>query len=101
MKRSRLRSSSRKSRRRDQHLTRLCEVVLERDDYRCQAVGFAGLDCAGPIEVHHLAGRDVRPDLVLDPENMLCLCERHHTYVTDHPAEAHDAGLHRFSWETP
>lgn len=101
MKRSPLRKVSRQTRRRDRHLARLHEVVLERDDYRCQAVSFAGLDCAGPLEVHHITPRSVAPELVLDPENMVTVCATHHLFISEHPRLAHDAGLHRWSWEGP
>lgn len=75
-------------------------VVLDRDRESCQAYGLHdGTPCAGRIEVHHIAARSARPDLIADSDNMICLCQSHHRWVGDHPNDAHEVGLHRYSWE--
>jgi len=42
--------------------------------------------CCGrePIEHHHVLRRSTHPDKVLDPNNMVALCPRHHQLVTEH-----------------
>lgn len=31
-----------------------------------------------PVDGHHLIPREARPDLVLDPRNVVFVCKRHH-----------------------
>lgn len=56
----------------------LRERVLERDDHVCVLRRFIGTPCSGPLHVHHVRPRAERPDLELDPENLVTGCERHH-----------------------
>jgi len=41
----------------------------------------------GVLNVHHVLGRRVRPDLLLDENNLVCLCQRHH-FLLHHGHEA-------------
>jgi hypothetical protein len=75
------------------------ETTLRRAGFRCQAAGAFGILCGGHLDVHELQGRGVRPGGHLDDTNTIALCRIHHSYVTDHPQDAHDAGLLRWSWE--
>lgn len=52
--------------------------VIERDGSACLLRRFAGGACSGPLHVHHLLSRADRPDLELDPENLVTVCEAHH-----------------------
>lgn len=51
-------------------------------------------DCQGRLRGHHARGRDLNhPEISNAPENLRCLCERHHTYVHAHPRWARAVGL--------
>ena len=41
---------------------------------------------------HHVKPRSVRPDLVLEPSNMIPVCDHCHYYIKNHPAEAYAKG---------
>ncbi len=99
MKRSRLRpvSDKRLAERDERNVVR--EIALRRAMYRCSAPGAFGIRCAGPIDVHELQSRGVRPGGHLDPDNCIALCRAHHEHVTTHPAQARIAGLRYESWE--
>lgn len=73
--------------------------VLARDGQRCRAAGLAPGPCGGPLDVHEVIPRSVRPGAHLDPTGATTICRTCHQWVTDHPLEAHALGLHKFSWE--
>ncbi len=75
--------------------------VLLRDGNRCRAAGIAPGACQGPLDVHEVIPRSVRPGAHLDPDGAIAICRLHHSWVGDHPAEAHALGLHGFSYERP
>ena len=55
--------------------------VKARAGDRCQLFGQFDertLGCSGPIDAAHVIGRGRRPRLVLDLENGIALCRRHH-----------------------
>lgn len=55
--------------------------------------------CAGrSTEIHEVKTRG-RGGSILDPDNCRALCHPCHSWVTDHPAEAHELGLVAHSWE--
>lgn len=76
-------------------------VVHYRAAERCQGVELLpAITCLGGPEVHHLKRRPhCTPAERVDPDNGRLLCTAHHNWVTEHPADAHDLGLHRWSWE--
>jgi len=58
------------------------EIVRGRG--RCEAQGYDGQGCAGPLETAHIVSRRysaTRTDL----DNALCLCSGHHRYFTADP----------------
>ena len=75
-------------------------AVERRDGYACQASAY-GLGslrpCSGPHVVHH---RKLRaqggPD---DMDNLVLLCDGHHTEVHGFPIRAFDCGLIVRSWQ--
>lgn len=70
------------------------ERAFGRDGGRCQAVGVVpGHTCWGPLDAHHIAGRD--GDLYTDAANLITLCRRAHAWVHDHPRDARALGLLR------
>lgn len=75
------------------------ETTLRRAGFRCQAPGAFGLRCGGRLDVHETFPRGPNPGSHLDATVTMALCRTHHTYVTDHPQAAHDAGLRHWSWE--
>jgi hypothetical protein len=72
-------------------------AALVAGGYRCAGIGLVPGGCAGPLDPHHLIPRSVRPDLAATVANIVPLCRQMHTYVTDHPAEAREWGLHGLS----
>jgi hypothetical protein len=75
------------------------ETTLRRAMFRCQAPGVFGIRCAGTLDVHEIYPRGPNPGSHLDHTITIALCRAHHSYVTDHPQDAHDAGLRSWSWE--
>jgi len=53
------------------------ELILERDEHRCQAVvlGASPSECAGRLECHHIL--EVQVGGTDDPANLAALCRRH------------------------
>ena len=53
------------------------ELVLERDEHRCQAVvlGANPAECGGRLEAHHVL--DVQMGGTDDPENLVIVCQKH------------------------
>jgi len=63
---------------------------------RCQAAWDDG--CGGRAEHRHHRKSRARGGSD-DPANLLDVCPYCHRLIHDHPAEAHDRGLLRQSWE--
>jgi 5-methylcytosine-specific restriction endonuclease McrA len=70
--------------------------VLERDG-GCKARGLVPGRCHGRAEVHHLRRRSQGRDDSTD--NLIAVCSFHHQWITEHPKDAHDLGLAKWSWE--
>ena len=62
--------------------------VRERDNYTCRRCGV----WQKYIHAHHVAMRSRRPDLKLDVENGICLCNSCHTWVHNNVAQATEEG---------
>lgn len=56
--------------------------VLARDCYECQACKRRGL-VTKATDVHHIQHLSQRPDLALDPDNLIALCKSCHN--AEHP----------------
>jgi hypothetical protein len=54
--------------------------------------------CAGPLDVHEIVQRSVRPSAWLEPDLCVLLCRTHHSALDDHPAAAIRLGLLANSW---
>lgn len=55
--------------------------------------------CAGPsCDVHEVKSR-ARGGSIVDETNVLALCRPCHSWVTEHPLEAIEAGLAAHSWD--
>lgn len=100
-----IRRSKRTQARRDTHRAARREVVdaaRDRDKNRCQAEHLVDeIRCGGPLDPHEIIPRSAWPAGDLDLDNVTIVCRRHHDWIDDHPAGAHELGLHRFSWERP
>ena len=67
---------------------------------RCQGSAYGvEHDCAGPLDVHEIVPRSAWAAGYLVDENTVVVCRSLHDWIGDHPNEAHDHGLHRYSWE--
>jgi len=114
MKRSPLRPVSPKRRAALPKRAEVRDIVLDRDNWSCQFMNALAasvptgktpdladvpLACGGPLDVHEIIPRSADPTAWLRPEACKTLCRRHHDWVGDHPALAHEIGLHGFSWE--
>ena len=61
------------------------DVILRRDGYRCQNCKRYGR-IREAVTVHHIQHLDDRPDLALDPQNLVSLCAACHNAA--HPEKA-------------
>ena len=61
---------------------KLRQRILERDNNECQVCKSAGRYSRGNV-VHHIKHLDARPDLALEPGNLLTVCEECHNRL--HP----------------
>jgi hypothetical protein len=98
MKRSPLRSRSLKRQREMVARRQFVIDLLEQRNHICEAK----LDkCTGwAVDVHEKLRRSQGGLLVGGkPEDYLILCRNCHTWVTEHPNEAHALGLVKRSWE--
>lgn len=73
-------------------------ALAKLNDGICKGTSLPG-PCSGRVVVHHIAQRSVRPDLVTEPSNVVCLCALHHQWVHDHEHLAHELGFLKHSWE--
>ena len=65
-------------------LNRIKAIVKKRDNHTCQLCG-----TTEKLHTHHIHSKKNRPDLILDPNNIITLCETCHLY------KAHDNGNNR------
>lgn len=84
----------------ERHRVRTAALVRDRD--RCQAEHrVPEVRCGGPLDPHELVPRSAWAEGQYVLDNVLTVCRRHHDWIDDNPAAAHDRDLHRFSWERP
>ena len=76
------------------------EVVwrVRNRDRTCQARAVPHV-CGIPLDVHEIIPRSAWPGGYLDDTNCVLVCRAAHNWIDDHPDEAHDLGLHGYSWE--
>ena len=99
-RRTRLKPASQKTLDQRELRDRVRETTLRRAGFKCQAPGEFGIRCGGgDLQVHEVFTRGTNPGSHLDDSVTIALCPLHHGYVTDHPAEAREAGLRFWSWE--
>jgi hypothetical protein len=80
----------------------LCAAVLERDRHTCRATRLVpSVACGGPLDVHEVIPRSAWKLGYLVMSNCLAVCRQHHDWIGDHPTDAHQLGLHGYSWERP
>ena len=75
--------------------------VLARDGGCVAAPLVPTVACSGPLDVHEVIPRSAWRAGYLELANTKCVCRAHHDWVGDHLLEAHDLGLHGWSWERP
>ena len=57
---------------------RKSEEIRERANHLCEACRSEGIYTYNSIEVHHIAKVKNNKDLLLNNENLVCLCQYHH-----------------------
>ena len=104
MKRSRIKPVSDKRRAVNVERARILEATFgPRDSWRCslrdtpQALVAFG-PCMGTVNGHEVLKRS-QGGSIIDPDNIVLLCNGHNVAVEDHPIEAHAFGLMRHVWE--
>lgn len=91
LKRSRFRNTA-KSQAKRARMAELARAVFERDGYKCQWPG--GCQTGDTrLDPHHIAERSQRPDLKLEPSNLITICRTHHDWIPLHRQEAIQIGL--------
>jgi hypothetical protein len=96
-----LRQRSKKREAEEELRREVCRKVRRRDRV-CQAKAVVPkVYCGGPLDVHEVIPRSAWAKGYLDESNCLLVCRNHHDWIGDHPDDAHDFGLHGYSWEVP
>lgn len=78
-----------------------------RDGWRCRMAGMGEFfpadvgPCRGPLDAHEVIPRSAWRAGYLVLDNVVSVCRAHHDWIGEHPALAHDLGLHGYSWERP
>lgn len=80
------------------------KVVLAECGGRCVArriVPEVRCWASGPLHVHEVVDRSVRPGVHLDADFGVALCQAHHDWIHEDPSRAREVGLTFFShdWE--
>lgn len=76
--------------------------ALTRAKFRCEAPDDAfGVGHGGPLDVHEVVGRGVRPGSHLEEELTMVVCRSHHELIGLFPEHARELGLRKESWEVP
>lgn len=65
----------------------------------CRLIGKEG-HTRPASDLHEILTR-ARGGSIVDPKNLLHVCRPCHDWITDHPREAAELGLVRWSWEGP
>lgn len=91
-----LRSRSPRTAGRREAIAEASVQALERDRYRCQAVGLVAHECSERrgVDPHHLISKGAAPELVAEVANLVAVCRRAHDWIGDHPEEARELGLY-------
>lgn len=76
------------------------ERILLRADFACEAREFTPVACflGAPLQMHHLKRRWAGGVEVPD-EGLMAVCVSCHAWITEHPQDAHDLGLAKWSYE--
>jgi len=93
VKRTRLKPQSAK-RRRENRERRKAMIAAFGESPRCRFPA-----CTRPADDAHEILSRARGGSITDPANVAPLCRVHHTFVTEHPAEAERLGLSLPSWD--
>ena len=91
MKQTPLRRVSAKKQARDRVLAENRRAAFDRDQWTCQAAAALPTPCVFPLVAHHVTRRSQGGGH--DLPNLLTLCDFHHRWVHDHPAEAKSLGF--------
>lgn len=67
---------------------------------RAPAMGAPGR-CGGTNDVHEIIPRSVWRKGYLVAENCVLVCRAHHDWIDNNVDDAHDVGLHGYSYERP
>lgn len=92
----RLRSRSKKTEVKYRERRKLVAELLSTRT-RCEA-GIQNICTTRSVDVHEVKTRG-RGGSILDVENLRCVCRPCHTWITEHPKEAHTLGLVVHAWE--
>lgn len=77
------------------------QIVRSRDR-ACRAKGAVpDVHCNGPLDVHEVIPRSAWAKGYLVVDNCVLVCRAHHDWIDDNPDQAHELGLHGYSWEKP
>jgi hypothetical protein len=79
-------------------------AMFERHGEVCYAADLVPeVECWHPagvrLDPQHVAPRSVAPGLRLAVDNLVPVCRAHHRWIDAHPVDAHERGLHAWSWE--
>ena len=70
------------------------QKAWNRDRGECKAAAaFPAVECWGRVDPHHVAPVGRYPELRCDPDNIVCVCRRHHDHIHAHPLQAKEEGL--------
>jgi hypothetical protein len=99
MRRTALRSVSKRRRRLLGVRARVVAAVHERDQGCQGAARLPHNEGGGPMDCHELKRRSHDSDGWLIADRCVSLCRNHHRHVTEHPEQGHAVGLVKWSWE--
>jgi 5-methylcytosine-specific restriction endonuclease McrA len=98
-RRSRIRHTSGKRRAETDLRRSIVEAARERDGGCVAFLLVPEVSCFGPLDGDEIIARSAWPGGHLILSNVQTLCRAHHDWKHDHPEEAHERGLLRWSWE--
>lgn len=97
MNRTEMKKTSAKKRARDREMAAAYAVVDARAQGMCEAN--VNAFCLKYGDQHqHLYKRNVRPDMVTDPEGIILICGPCHAWAEANPAAAVELGAAKFGW---
>ena len=91
MRRTRLRSVSKRQQAKNRELARARKIIVERSGGLCEGDGFSDYCTGVGTDAHHVRTRSQGG--THDPENLRWLCHPCHMWIHDHPLSAREAGL--------